>query len=187
MSEPSADPQPTGTPARPVATRGAGGTAKNMVWTLLPLVALVVVVTLVFAPRGHHPLPTVDPQADIGFARHQAKEPVPVARGLGAGWRVTSSSVLDRAPLTLRIGYQTPSGGFARYADSVGTLPALLAANLSDPHRTGVVRIGDRSWTSYGGASGQGGLATRIGTISVVVSGTAPTTELRALAASLAP
>lgn len=158
---------------------------QNMVWSLIPLVAVIVIVSVIISPRGHARLTPIDPSADIRYARQHAGVAAIVPAGLPADWQPTSSHVDDRKPATLRVGYQTPAGQFARYVESTGGLQPLVTSTIDGARRTGVVRIGGRLWTSYDGTDGQHALASRIGALSVAVGGTAGETEIRILAAAL--
>jgi len=156
-----------------------------MVRSLLPLVAIILIVVWVRSPGGER-VHTIDLTDDIRAASEVAPYPVLSAHGLASGWRPTSSH-LDRPAagvVTFEVGYVSPAGRYARYVESNVGAAQLRTAQLPDATADGTASVGGRRWERY--RTGQGEIALfRPGTVALLVTGSAGLDELLTLAASL--
>ncbi|HEX3814617.1 MAG TPA: DUF4245 domain-containing protein [Mycobacteriales bacterium] len=172
----------------PAAQRRRQQTVRNMVWSLIPLLALIVIFVVVFQP-SKQPIPTVNPQPDVNYAATRMHVPkVPSPRGLPGGWRATSSSLdqPDRSGLlNLSIGYQTPKKQYAKLVESNRPVTDLVSGVVSGAHRTGEESVSGIEWTRYKTGRGELALAAQRGRLSALVTGSADLTELLTLADSL--
>ena len=156
---------------------------------LLPLVAVIVL--LVLWQRGQpQPVATVDPAADVAYARRVSPVPLPAPTGLPAGWRATSSRVeapspTGRGPVTLAIGYLTPAGGFAQVVVSDQGVEAVLRQWAAGAVRDGTAPVGAASWERYRATRDEVVLVSRVGRATVLVTGDASGADLALLAGSV--
>ncbi|MGA8118193.1 MAG: DUF4245 domain-containing protein [Actinocatenispora sp.] len=168
--------------------RRDGGSWRNMIYSLAILLVPIVVALGVwqFLSSGHE-VSTVDTRPAISQARQADRFPVSVPTGLSDGWRPTSAATTRTGDtVTLRIGYVTPSGGFAQLVESNRDSAKLLADSVSPGSRpSGSVRIDGRDWSRYTGEKNRDVLALLEQRRTVVVIGQTTDTELHDLAASL--
>jgi hypothetical protein len=178
----------------PVAVRAARFNAANMARSLLPLVVIVLLVVgwNAFRQDGVDPVQTVDPSSTVQLAASRASYPLVVPTGLPKGYRPTSARTdAGRAregdPVTLQIGYVTPSGRFAAFVESDDPRADALTAVLNGAQQRGTVDVGGASWTRSTTRRGETALSTRSGSLTGVVSGSASEKELAAMAGSVRP
>ena len=163
-------------------------TAADMVRSLG--IVLVVVVALWFLarpPAGDvQEVREVDPGPDV--AAFSAAVPDAAVPGtLPDGWRPTVSR-LDREPLQLRVGWNTPSREYAEYAAVRGGDDDAVAALTGGTERLAPVDVGGQTWQQLRDGDGSLSLVREDGDVTVVVGTTrasASLDELRVLAASL--
>ena len=164
-------------------------TGRNFVGLLRALVpTLVVVVLLVLWQRGEaRPVPTVDPNPEIAYAKRISPTPLPAPGGLPDGWRPTSARVdapsgEGRPPVTLSVGYLTPAQRFAQVV--ISDRPAGRVLQEAVP---GSLEDGDgpAGFTRYKTARGEVALVAQRGIVTVLVTGDAPLEDLTLLAASV--
>ena len=168
------------------AARRGNQLVGNILRSLLPLVALVLLAVWLFWPRAGSPVHVIDPSDDIRGAGRVATYHVVSPQGLPPGWLPTSS-YLDRpiaGVVTLEVGYYSPQGRYARYVQSnVGTAD-LLAAQISGATPDGTVLVGGQTWQRY--RTGRGEIALALpGRATLLVTGSAGLDELTVLAGSL--
>lgn len=188
--EPAAD-----APVNPAVQRAARMNAANMVRSLLPLVLIclgIVWWTSIRQGPDVQPVRTVDPTSTIDLAVARASYPIVVPRGLGDGYRPTSARTDAGAaakgdPVTLQIGYVTPSNEFAGFvvSDSVRADP--VATVLDGAVQKGAVDIAGRPWTRATTSKGETVLSREDGGVMVLVSGSASEKELESVAAAVQP
>src|SRR3712207_4136060 len=96
--------------------------AANMLRSLLPLVVicLLIVGWQAFRADTSDPVREIDPSGTIQLAQARASYPLVVPMGLGEGYRPTSvrtdaGAAAEGAPVTLQLGYVTPSEKFAGF------------------------------------------------------------------------
>lgn len=164
-------------------------TALDLVRALLPLVALVLVVVWLSTPTDVDPVRAVDPGPELAYAAEVADFEVLAAVDLPEGWVPTSARVeptSGRAPVTVTVGYVTADGRFAQVVQSADVSAAanVLGEGYAE---AGELDVEGVSWTQVETADGEAGLLRSEPDVLVVVTGSASLTELRVLAAALAP
>ena len=174
------------TTARP---RGPGRSFAGLLWSLLPIVAVVVL--LVLWQRGSpSPVTSVDPGPDVAYAQRVSPVPLPAPGPLPGTWRATSSHVdapagPKRSPVTLTIGYLPDENRFAQVVIGDRPVAALLAATEPGSTAEGTVPVGSARWQGYRTERGEQVLAATVGRAGVLVTGDAPQKDLAVLAASV--
>jgi hypothetical protein len=181
-------------PPSPAADRAGRMNAANMVRSLLPLVVIVLLVVgwNAFRQDGVDPVRTVDPSSTVQLAASRASYGLVVPTDLPKGYRTTSAhSDAGKArqgdPVTLQIGYVTPSQEFAGFVESDDPRAGALTAVLGGAQERGTVDLGGTAWTRSTTHRGETALSLRSGSLTVVVSGSAGEKELEAVAASVRP
>jgi len=177
---------PVSPPARP---RGPGRSFVGLLWSLLPL--LVVIVLLVLWQKGSPaPVTPVDPGPDVAYAKRVSPVPLPAPGRLPGSWRATSSRVdapagEKRSPVTLTIGYLTGDDRFAEVV--IGDRPAGLLLSSTEPQSTpdGAVPVGSARWRAYRTQRGERVLVSTVGKAGVLVTGDASAADLTTLAAAV--
>jgi hypothetical protein len=190
-------PEDAGPPApSPAVQRAARMNAANMVRSLLPLVVICLAIAWWTSFRQGpdvQAVRTVDPTSTIDLAAARASYPLVVPRGLDDGYRPTSARTDAGAatsagdPVTLEIGYVTPSEEFAGFvvSDDRGADP--LAAVLDGAQEKGTVDVGGQSWARATTTKGETVLSREDGGVIVAVSGSASEKELETVAGAVAP
>ena len=114
--------------------------------------------------------------------------------GLSTGWQLTSDEYepAGESAADWHLGYLTPSGKYAVLEQTTESIGQFLDGESSDATQSGTVQVAGSSWQEYTGTSpaALGTLlfredTTKDGTSLEVVAGSAPMSELRALASSL--
>lgn len=160
----------------------------NLWRALIPLVVLVAALAIFAWPRatgdGVH---VVDLAGPLAAARQQAGFPILAPAGLDAQWRPTSTDFtapVASTPASFRVGYVTPTGQYAEFLesndapDAVTSLYGPLTSDLP-------VAVNGTNWTGFRTTRDRELLSHSIGTVTVVVTGSAPEQELTQLAAAL--
>jgi hypothetical protein len=188
---PAEDPAPAVSPAIDRASRLSFA---NMLRSLLPLVVicLVIVAWTAFRQSGDVGVRTVDPSSTVHLAAARASYELPVPTGLDADYLPTSTrtdagDAGDGDPVTLEIGYLTPSEEFAGFvvSDDRGADP--VAAVLDGAEEHGTVDVGGDRWTRSTTVDGETALSREAGGVTVLVTGSAPDEELQTVAESVRP
>lgn len=194
----------TGTPesgratAVPATDRRARFTYANMLRSLAPLVLIVLAVVWWTSFRQGadvQPVKPIDPSSTIQLAAARAGYPLVVPAGLPDGYRPTSArtdagSAGNGAPVTLQIGYVTPSDQFAGFVVSDDPRAEAVTAVLGDARQQGTVQVGGETWTRSTrphGKSEDTVLSRSSDGVVVVVSGSASEQELETVAGSVRP
>ncbi|MGH3742377.1 MAG: DUF4245 domain-containing protein [Micromonosporaceae bacterium] len=133
----------------------------------------------------------VDPAPKLAAARQAGLE-VAKPTGLSKQWRPTSAVLRERGDsTTLRIGYVSPSGGYAQLIETNGDPAKLLSRELSGGAGADrgagpeIVKINGAEWRKHQGRGEEHALVRVEKERAIVVLGRAPLKELRTLAASL--
>jgi hypothetical protein len=181
-------------PASPAEVRAARFNAANMVRSLLPLVVicLVIVAWTTWRQSGDEGVRTVDPSSTIQLAAARASYPVLAPTGLPDDYRVTSArtdagNATDGDPVTLEIGYLTPSDEYAGFVLSDDPEAAAVDAIVSHAEEHGTVEIGGDTWRRVTTTRGETALLREAGDVTVAVTGSAPDDELETVAAAVEP
>jgi hypothetical protein len=169
--------------------------AANMVRSLLPLVVIcLVIVAWTTFRQGPDvdPIREIDPSTSVDLAAARASYPLVYPQGLGDGYRPTSARTDAGAaetgdPVTLEIGYVTPTEEFAGFVVSDDRRADAVAAVLDGSVDKGTVEVGGRSWTRSTTEDDETALSLTVDEVIVLVSGSASDEELEAVAAAVKP
>ncbi|MEX5718503.1 DUF4245 domain-containing protein [Geodermatophilus maliterrae] len=168
--------------------------AANMIRSLLPLVVicLLVVGWIAFRQGGSDPVRPIDPSSTVQLAAARAGYAVPVPTGLPDGYRPTSArtdagDAVEGAPVTLEIGYVTPSTEYAGFVVSDDPEADPLTAVLEGAEAGGSVQLSGEEWTRSTSSRGETVLSREDDGVTVLVTGSADDEELETVAASVAP
>ena len=166
----------------------------NMARSLLPLVVLILAAAwwVSLGRDTDDPVPEVDPSTTVQLAASRADYQVLAPAGLADDFRPTSArtnagNAEDGEPVTLEIGYYTPSGEFAGFVVSDDSDAAPLEAVLEDARAQGTVDLGGQSWQRATTAAGETALSREDDGVTVLITGSAPDEELETVAASVRP
>jgi cytoskeletal protein RodZ len=181
--------------ADPAVQRAARMNAANMVRSLLPLVLICLAIvwwTNFRQSADVQPVRTVDPTSTVDLAAARASYPIVVPQRLDRGYRPTSArtdagAASEGDPVTLEIGYVTPSDEFAGFVVSDDPRADALASVLDRAEEKGTVDVGGASWTRSTTQKGETVLSRQDGGVTVAVSGSASEKELETVAAAVAP
>ena len=180
----------------PAVQRAARMNAANMVRSLLPLVLICLVIVWWTSFRQGpdvQPVRTIDPTSTVDLAAARASYAIVVPQGLGDGYRPTSArtdagkAASAGDPVTLEIGYVTPSDEFAGFVVSDDPRADPLATVLDGAEERGTVDAGGQTWTRSTTRKGETVLSREDGGVTVAVSGSASEKELETVAAAVAP
>lgn len=166
-------------------------TAANMLRSMLPLVVMVLALAYFCSPQDQDPVTEIDPSNSIRYAASLAEVDLPVPE-LEDTWCPTSVDVAVPAdgqpgPVTLTIGYVTPTEEFARYVVSTDPTSELIDDLAHDAETVGRLTIANQSWTMLITSRGEMLYLRATGELRLVVTGSASEDELRTLAESLVP
>ena len=181
-------------PVSPAIERANRMNAANMLRSLLPLVVicLLIVGWQAFRSSGDVGVRTVDPSSTVQLAAARAGYQILVPTGLDEEYRSTSARTDAGAagegdPVTLEIGYLTPSEEFAGFvvSDDRGADP--VTAVLGGATEQGTVEIGGERWTRSTTAQDETALSREADGVIVLVTGSASEDELVTVAAAVEP
>jgi hypothetical protein len=184
--------------APPAADRRSRQTFANMLRSLLPLVVIALAVVGWTAFRQSpdtQPVKEIDPSSTVQLAANRAGYPLLVPTDLPRGYRPTSArtdagNAGEGDPVTLEIGYVTPSQGFAQYVVSDDPRAGAVTGLLNDATAAGDVRIGGDTWTRatrLHDRDEETVLSRTADGVTVVVSGSASEKELETVAGAVRP
>jgi hypothetical protein len=195
MSEHAPSPAEEAAPApSPAIERANRMSFANMLRSLLPLVVicLVIVGWQTFRSGPDVGVRTVDPSSTVQLAAARASYQVLVPTGLDEDYLTTSArtdagDAGEGDPVTLQIGYLTPSEEFAGFvvSDDRGADP--VADVLDGAEEQGTVDLGGEAWTRSTTVRGETALSREADGVTVLVTGSAPDEELRTVAESVRP
>ncbi|HEX2072861.1 MAG TPA: DUF4245 domain-containing protein [Geodermatophilus sp.] len=181
-------------PPSPAAERAARFTAANMLRSLLPLVVicLVLVGWNAFRTTPDDPVREVDPTSTVQLAAARAGYPVLAPSGLPEGYRPTSArtdagGAQQGDPVTLELGYLTPSEEFAGFVVSDNARAAAVTSVLEDAEEQGTVELDGEVWTRSTTGRGETALSRQVDGVTVLVTGSAPDEELETVATAVEP
>jgi hypothetical protein len=197
------DQRPTGAGASGVGTAPAPSpaserarrlTAANMAKSLLPLVVIILVVVGWYRWQQDdvNPVRTVDPTATVQLAAARASYPMVVPTGLPKDYRPTSARTNAAQagqgdPVTLQIGYVTPSEQYAGFAVSDDPQADAVTGVLAGAARKGTLDVDGTAWTRSRTERGETVLWHRSGSVTVLVTGSASERELETVVRALRP
>ncbi len=181
-------------PAPTAVERANRMSAANMIRSLLPLVVicLLVVGWIAFRQGGTDPVRPIDPSSTVQLAAARAGYAVEAPSGLPDGYRPTSArtdagDAAPGAPVTLEVGYVTPSDEYAGFVTSDDPRADPLRAVLEGAEEDGSVDVAGRTWTRLTSQRGETVLSREEAGVTTLVTGSADDGELETVAASIAP
>jgi hypothetical protein len=174
--------------------RAARLTFANMLRSLLPLVliCLVIVGWTAFRQSGDVGVRTVDPTSTVQLAAARAGYDLLVPTGLDEDYRTTSArtdagDAGEGDPVTLEIGYLTPSEEYAGFVVSDDRRADAVVGVLGGAEQQGTVDVGGERWTRSTTGDGETALSREAEGVIVLVTGSAPDDELTTVAEALRP
>ena len=181
-------------PAPSAVERANRMSAANMIRSLLPLlvICLLVVGWIAFRQGGTDPVRPIDPSSTVQLAAARAGYAVEAPSGLPDGYRPTSArtdagDAAPGAPVTLEVGYVTPSDEYAGFVTSDDPRADPLRAVLEGAEEDGSVDVAGRTWTRLTSQRGETVLSREEAGVTTLVTGSADDGELETVAASIAP
>jgi len=156
---------------------------------MVPLVVIVLGLAYFCTPQNVDPVTEIDPGNSIGYAASLAEVDLPVP-DLDATWRPTSVDVVapgdgQPGPVTLTIGYVTPTEEFARYVVSTDPATEVIEGLLLDSEKVDELTLAGQRWQEFTTSRGELLYLRTDGDLRLAVTGSASEAELRTLAASL--
>jgi len=168
--------------------------AANMIRSLGPLVVicLLIVAWVTFRQPDVDPVRQVDPSSTLQLAAARAGYPLVAPAGLPDGYRVTSARTdaggADAGdPVTLELGYVTPSEEFAGFVVSDDARADAVTGVLAGAEEEGTVDVDGQSWTRSTTERGETALWREAAGVTVLVTGSATDDELTEVAGAVAP
>ena len=165
-----------------------------MLRSLVPLVliCLALVGWMAFKQSGVDPVREVDPASTVQLAAARAGYPVVAPAGLPEGYRPTSARTdaggADAGdPVTLEIGYLTPSAEYAGFVVSDDARADAVDDVLDGAQQQGSVDLGGQAWTRGTTERGETALSRTADGVTVLVTGSASDEELETVAGSVRP
>lgn len=181
-------------PVSPAIERANRMNAANMLRSLLPLVVicLLLVAWQSFRSSGDVGVRTVDPSTTVQLAAARASYELLAPTGLDEGYRPTSART-DAGeaeagdPVTLEIGYLTPSSEYAGFVVSDDARADAVDAVLGGAEEQGTVDVGEQAWTRGTTERGETVLSRTADGVTVLVTGSATDEELVTVAGAVRP
>jgi len=181
--------------ANPAVERAARMNAANMARSLLPLVLICLVIVWWTSFRQSadvQPIREIDPSSTVDLAAARAGYQVLVPQGLDEEYRPTSArtdagDAGEGDPVTLQIGYVTPSEEFAGFVVSDDRRADAVAGVLDGAQDDGTVEVQGESWTRSTTEKDETALWREVDGVIVVVSGSASDAELETVAGAVEP
>ena len=139
------------------------------------------------------PIREIDPSTTVDLAAARASYPLAYPQGLADDYRPTSArtdagaATAEDDPVTLEIGYVTPSEEFAGFVVSDDRRADAVASVLDDAVQEGTADLGGQPWTRSTTEKGETALSRESDGVVVVVTGSASDDELETVAAAVAP
>jgi hypothetical protein len=170
----------------------ANQTLRNLVFALLASLAVVFVLVLVVVRPDGPPRAAVDYRTDAAQSRQQAGQTL-AAPPLSPGWRANSDGITTGSDkiIAWSVGFITPGQQYIALVQGIDANTTWLANRLENRPSTGPTTIDGREWTVYDRRTDPSpgnyaySLSTVIGASSIVLHGTASTTEFETLAAAI--
>jgi hypothetical protein len=168
--------------------------AANMLRSLVPLVliCLALVGWMAFKQSDVDTVREVDPTSTVQLAAARAGYPVVAPAGLPEGYRPTSArtdaGTADAGdPVTLEVGYLTPSAEYAGFVVSDDARADAVNDVLDGAQEQGTVDLGGQVWTRGTTERGETVLSRTADGVTVLVTGSATDDELGTVAGAVRP
>jgi hypothetical protein len=180
--------------------QGRGGrTAKDLVWSLVPLAVIVLVVAglagrCAFSPGGPRTdqgvAPTVDAPAELARASRELPFAVRDPR-VPEGWRANSFGLrpvteVATGPRAVRVGWLLPAGGYLRLSQSDAAEEELVRMETEQrrPRAAGSVEVDGVTWVRYPSVREEQAWIADVSGVRLLVTGSAPEPDFRTLASA---
>ena len=178
----------------PAVERANRMSAANMIRSLVPLVVicLLLVAWQAFRTSNEDTVRDVDPASTVRLAAERAGYPVLAPGGLPEDYRPTSARTdagfaAQGDPVTLEIGYLTPSQEFAGFTVSDDLRAEPVRTVLDGATEEEPVDVDGEPWTRLTTERGETALTREADGVVIIVTGSAADDELRTVAAAVAP
>lgn len=182
---------PAGEQAAPTGEdRGAvrrRGTVRDLVVTLLAVLAVVGIVVVASPRESGNPVREVSYVEELASARRVADFPVSAPAALAPGWRATSARTDARdGTVHWHLGFVTPLDQYASLEQSDRAPEAFVGEMTERGQTQGVTEIGGLTWIrTYAEQRDHRALWNTTDRVTTVVGGTAQWSELEELVAAL--
>ncbi|MEP6480994.1 MAG: DUF4245 domain-containing protein [Rhodoglobus sp.] len=167
-------------------------TVLNLVVALVASLGIVLFLVVVVVRPTPSAAPAID-YASIGADAQQSTSQPLVIPALPAGWSANNAEFGKKSEvLDWYIGFVTPSTQFVAFDQGIDANATWLAAQLNNSKSTGSTTIDGLSWLVYDRRSESNtgnynySMSAIVGSSTIVLHGTAPTSEFELLAASIA-
>ncbi|WP_448611682.1 DUF4245 domain-containing protein [Geodermatophilus sp. URMC 60] len=194
MSSAGPTSQPPTQASPPAIERANRMSAANMLRSLVPLVliCLALVGWMAFKQSDVDTVREVDPATTVQLAAARAGYPVLAPAGLPDGYRPTSARTdaggADAGdPITLEIGYLTPSSEYAGFVVSDDVRADAVDGVLAGAQEQGTVDLDGQTWSRGTTERGETVLFRTDGDVTVLVTGSATDEELESVARAVRP
>jgi uncharacterized protein DUF4245 len=178
----------------PAVERANRMSAANMIRSLAPLVVicLLLVAWVSFRQSPEDPVREVDPSSTVQLAAARAGYPLVAPAGLPEGYRPTSARTDAGAaeqgdPVTLELGYLTPSEEFAGFVVSDDEGADAVTGVLTGAEVGDTVELAGLTWTRSTSTRGETVLSREAEGVTVLVTGSAGDDELETVATAVRP
>jgi hypothetical protein len=175
-------------------TRAGRLNAANMLRSLVPLVVLclLIVAWTTWRQSGDVGVRTVDPSSTVQLAAARASYEVLAPSGLADDYLVTSARTDaghagEGDPVTLEIGYLTPTEEYAGFVVSDDPTSGEIDAIVGGAEENGSVEIGGQTWQRLTTGRDETAFVRELDGVTVAVTGSATDEELLTVAAAVAP
>ena len=183
----SADLEADPAPLEPAPRRRGGGSVRDLVLSLLVVLAIVGAIVLAAPRESDNPVRTIDYTSSLADARRTSPFDVVAPVGLSPQWRATSVRTDHRDNTThWHVGFVTPKDEYASVEQS-DRAPAPFVGEMTERGQTqGVLQIAGRTWIkTYSSLRNHRAFWNTTEGVSTVVGGTASWDELEALTGAL--
>lgn len=138
------------TPTAP-RSRYSLGSTKNLVYSLLAVLGMVLVLVLMVPRVTTLGGPPVDVHTTAVEVQRTSGWPVVEPVGLPERWRPTSVRYVRVTDgfMTWHVGYQTPSGTFVAVEQTMNPSRAWIAAQTNRAPREGTLEVAGRTWERF--------------------------------------
>ena len=186
--------QPPAQAPSPAIERANRMSAANMLRSLAPLVliCLALVGWMAFKQSAVDTVREVDPSSTVQLAAARAGYPVVAPAGLPEGYRPTSArtdagTAEAGDPVTLEVGYLTPSSEYAGFVVSDDARADAVTGVLGGAQEQGTVDLGGQAWSQGTTERGETVLSRTADGVTVLVTGSATDEELETVAGAVRP
>ena len=181
-----------GQPFQAAKTRRRGReTVRDMVISMAVVgLGIAALMLVTWRPKPEAQVRVIDWKPAATAAQSASQYPVATPVGLSDQWRATSAR-FEVEPQSAgkpvwHVGYVTPNNAYAAIEQSDADPSVFISRTVDGGRPDGEVVVGGRPWQSYGpGANGFRSLVRSEGSSTIIVTGSADSAELTALAAAL--